>query len=92
MKKYFEGSMESIISGYLYVARCRLAENAAKIYRSTTKDYIGSLETAAYQPCLKSCDAETDCMQKCYEQKAAQWIDEQASKNFRRVAARCGKV
>ncbi len=89
VRKYFDAAWESIVSGYLFVTRCRLAENSAKAYRAATVDMISKLEANAYQPCWKSCDAESTCLQRCYEDKAAKWMENHARSTFPRVASAC---
>ncbi len=95
-KEYFKGTVTTILSGYVQLAKCRLSdESTAKFIAFTTdpgspmKPYTDVLRDLFIQQCFYPNQGNPAAMRACYAQRYDAWIKARARAAFPNVAAAC---
>jgi hypothetical protein len=95
-KEYFNANYKTILSAYLQIARCRLADESSKKFisfmmdpGSPSKSYPTLLKDLYMQKCFYSNRGNPAGMRNCYLQQYKIWIDQRARAAFPNVVRGC---
>jgi hypothetical protein len=92
-KEYFKGTQTAILSAYVQLARCRLADEASGKFATFLSDSSTPYMTALYNLYLQQCfypnRGNPTGMRSCYSAKYQAWIQARAAAAFPNVVAGC---
>jgi hypothetical protein len=95
-KEYFKGDLAAILSAYVQVAKCRLADESTKKFVAFTRDpgtpmkgYTDVLKDLFIQKCFYPNKGNPTAMRSCYSREYSKWINARARAAFPNVVAGC---
>jgi hypothetical protein len=87
-KKYFQAALSTMMTSYITIARCRLADEASRSFRDFADTYQTRIENNVWKNCFYQ--GGTPAEQKsCYRRKYETWIKAGARAAFPNAAAAC---
>ncbi len=81
-KKYFESGYSILQASYLFLAKCRLIEEAASKARSFSLKYVSRIEEEVLKLCQIRYPGRPDQLRACYKNNFSTWIRMRAKNEF----------
>jgi hypothetical protein len=96
-KQYFAATLKTILSAYIQLAQCRIADESQKKFVTFTMDpgspkmkmYTDVLHDLYVQQCFYPNRGHPQALKDCYAQKYSAWINARARAAFPALAAAC---
>lgn len=85
-KKYFDSGYSVIQASYLYLAKCRLIEEAASKARKFSLSYVSKIENEVLKVCQGRFPGYPDQLKVCYANEFSSWIKKRALTEFSLLA------
>ncbi len=99
-KQYFAGTLKTMLSAYVQLAQCRLADESTKKFIAFTMDagspkskmYTEVLHDLFVQQCFYPNRGNPGAMRDCYSARYSAWIQQRAAAAFPNVVSACSNT
>lgn len=81
-KKYFQSSLSTLQVAYLFLAKCRLIDEAAAKARKYSLNYVARIENESVKLCHTRNQGRPTQMKACYAKEFSTWIKTRAQSEF----------